>query len=364
MKKKTINAIISKKIKDWLESIEDESVKNQIKNDIIVTGGCITSLLLNESVNDFDIYLKTKESLKALCQYYCNIFNKNNKDKNNKVGKRLHAWVLDGQDIQDWKTGIKQLPEFAYDYDNLSWEEVQSYQPTSEDTDKTKAWKKVSNMLTNVTPDRIKIMVNSDGIAEDSDIIADNTEYDLNSYLEALADGDEVKESNMEDNQPNKTEKYKPIFLSTNAITLLNKLQIIVRFYGEPSQIHENYDFVHATNYWTFETGCMFNQGALEAILNKDLHYIGSKYPICSLIRTRKFIKRGWHINAGQFVKMSFQISELDLKDINVLEDQLVGVDSIYFLNFIKSLKDKSLLNPGFELTKEYLTTVIDRIFG
>jgi hypothetical protein len=108
----------------------------------------------------------------------------------------------------------------------------------------------------------------------------------------------------------------------------------------------------------------VLNQRALESILNKELFYIGSKYPICSLVRTRKFIKRGWQINAGQYVKMAFQISKLNLEDIYVLEDQLVGVDSIYFLTFIENLKTKQMKDKTFVLNKDYLTTVIDKIFG
>lgn len=358
MKKKTINAIISKKINDWLDSIEDETLRSNIKDSIIVTGGCITSMLLNEPVNDFDVYLKDKNSLKALAEYYCKKFNENNKGVENKVNRSLHAWVLDGQDVEDWKNGVKKLTDFAIGYPDYNYKDVMSFVPTKEDADK-KTYLRVSNMLTNITPERIKIMINSDGIAEDSDHKADEADYDVNKYLEALADGDDVKEKDLEIKG-----KYVPIFLSTNAITLSNEIQVIVRFYGEPDKIHENYDFVHATNYWTFETGCVLNQAALEAILNKELFYIGSKYPVCSLVRIRKFIKRGWQINAGQLVKISFQISELDLTDINVLEDQLVGVDSIYFLNFIKSIKEKSLLDKDFRLSREYLTTVIDKIFG
>jgi hypothetical protein len=360
MKKKTINAIIAKKMNNWLESIEDDVLRYNVKRGIIVTGGCITSMLLNEPVNDFDVYIKDKATLKALSEYYCNNFNAKNKDKANHLGRPLHAWVLDGQDVEEWKAGIKTLASFAYDYPAFTYEQVMSYQPTEGNSNKAAFWK-VSNMLTNVVPDRIKIMINSDGIAEDGDNKADVAEYDINQYLDALGDGETIKAEVVE--EPKET-KYQPIFLSTNAITLSGGVQVIVRFYGTPEEIHKNYDFVHATNYWTFDTGCVLNQPALEAILNKELVYVGSKYPVCSLIRSRKFIKRGWQINAGQFVKISFQISELDLTDINVLEDQLVGVDSIYFLNFIRTLKEKSVGDKDFHLSKEYLTTVIDKIFG
>jgi hypothetical protein len=359
MKTKTINAVISRKMNDWLDSIEDKEIIKKIKSDIIVTGGCITSMLLNEDVNDFDIYFKTKKSLKLISEYYVKKFNEKNKDKSNRLGRPLHAWVLDGEDLEEWKNGSKTLSSFAFDYPDFKYSEVRDWVYNEEDPNKH-TYARISGMILNTTTDRIKIMVNSDGIAEDSDAVADNTEYDINKYLDALSDGDELPADAAEKDKG----KYIPIFLSTNAITLSNKVQIVVRFYGEPDKIHENYDFVHATNYWTYETGAVLNQRALESILNKELFYVGSKYPICSLVRTRKFIKRGWQINAGQYVKMSFQISKLNLEDIYVLEDQLVGVDSIYFLSFIENLKTKQMKDKNFVLTKDYLTTVIDKIFG
>ena len=350
MNKKAINAVISKKINDWVGSIKDEKLQKQVRKGVIVTGGCITSLLLNEEVNDFDLYFKDKETLKAVCQYYAGVFNEANQGKLNKPGKKLHAWVLDGEDVALWKDGKKDLSSFAYDYPDIPYKDVER---------SPQEYKRVSVMVYNTPPDRLKMIINSDGVAEDSDSKADAVEYDVPNYMEAMNDADNIPAETVETK-----EKYRPIFLSTNAITLSGKIQIVVRFYGAPDEIHKNYDFVHATNYWTENTGVVLNQPALEAILNKNLSYIGSKYPVCSLVRTRKFIKRGWHINAGQFVKIAFQISELDLKDIAALEDQLVGVDSVYFLNFINNLKNKKLEDPKFELTQDYLTTVIDKIFG
>jgi hypothetical protein len=102
---------------------------------------------------------------------------------------------------------------------------------------------------------------------------------------------------------------------------------------------------------------------ALEAILAKELIYSGSKYPVASLIRTRKFIKRGWRINAGQYVKMALQISELNLRDPNVLEDQLTGVDFAYFTQVIHYLRERQEKEANFEITASYLCEVIDRIF-
>lgn len=373
MKTKTINAVISKKMNDWLKSIDDESLVKLLRRDVIVTGGCITSMLLNEKVNDFDIYFQTKECTKAVAEYYCKKFNESNSAQENRLGKPKIAYVLDGVDVDAWKNGQKELSTFAIGYPNLkycdylSWNEsTESKNPNDYEDEQQKEtvrrYNNVSGMLLNTPTDRIKVMINSDGIAEDSDYTADNCEYDINAYLDALGDGDEISVDLINESESN--DKYKPVFLSTNAITLSDSVQLITRFYGNPEEIHVNYDFVHATNYWTFKTGAILNQRALEAILNKELFYIGSKYPIASLIRTRKFIKRDWQINAGQYVKMAWQISELDLSNIYTLEDQLVGVDSIYFLNFIEGMKKRSIEDKDFTLTKDYLTSVIDKIFG
>lgn len=157
---------------------------------------------------------------------------------------------------------------------------------------------------------------------------------------------------------------YMPIFVSENAITLNNKIQIVLRFYGEPEWIHENYDFVHCTNYYIpSKNELSLNPKALESLLTRELRYMGSKYPICSIIRTRKFIKRGWSINAGQYLKMCYQIGELDLNDLDVLEEQLVGVDIVYFIELLQILRDKKDKDPDFILDHHHLSVIIDEIF-
>lgn len=162
----------------------------------------------------------------------------------------------------------------------------------------------------------------------------------------------------------NQNEEYIPVFISENAITLSNQIQIVLRFYGEPDKIHNNYDFVHCTNYYIpSERKMVLNPKALESLLTKELRYMGSKYPLCSVIRTRKFVQRGWSINAGQYLKMCYQISNLDLNNIDVLKEQLIGVDTLYFLQVIDALRDKKNKEPNFELNNDYLSEIIDKIF-
>jgi hypothetical protein len=152
--------------------------------------------------------------------------------------------------------------------------------------------------------------------------------------------------------------KYRPVFLSQNALTLSDGIQIIIRFYGEPDEIHTNYDFVHCTNWWSSKDSHLeLRKEALECLLTRELRYSGSKYPLCSIIRTRKFINRKWTINAGQYLKMCLQLNELDLKDPKVLEDQLTGVDVAYFMEIIRAIKDLDKVDSS------YIAAIIDKVF-
>ena len=102
------------------------------------------------------------------------------------------------------------------------------------------------------------------------------------------------------------------------------------------------------------------NNEALESIITKQLRYQGSLYPLTSIIRMKKFIKRNWNINAGEILKIMFQISELDLKDPNVLEEQLIGVDIAYFSTLISILRQ--LKND--KLDSATLNEIIDKVFN
>lgn len=314
MKAKTIKAVIRTKVSEWLASIEDESVRELAAKGTIVTGGCIASMLLKERVNDFDLYFKDKETTVAVAKYYAARFKPK---KRNGIECAIHV-----------------------EHENS---------------------------------DRVKIVIKSAGIASEEGATVEYRYFESRPADEAagyvsevmqdpgdIQDAYETTEQTALDTEDDGKPAYRPVFMSTNAITLSHRIQLILRFYGEPTAIHENYDFVHCTNYWTSWDGeLVLKQPALEALLAKELRYVGSKYPICSLIRMRKFIGRGWSINAGQILKMVWQVSELNLKDVAVLEDQLTGVDVAYFMEVIEKVRAK---DPE-KVNSAYLIEIINRMF-
>ena len=315
MKKKTIQKVLNAKFDEWVSSITDENTKKLVQENTIITGGCIASMLLQEPVNDFDVYFKNHETTLAVTNYYVSKFKEVN-DAAHKDGKEIEISVTDNDG-------------------------------------------------------RIKIYVKSAGIA--SETSGDNYQYfegrppeEGDDYIQQVVDA--VEKFDSEVVAVPVDSKYRPIFLSPNAITLSNKVQIIIRFYGDPDDIHQHYDYLHCTNYWTSaDRKLVLKQAALEALMAKELIYVGSKYPICSIIRTRKFLKRGFTINAGQYLKMAFQISQLDLTDLDTLEDQLTGVDVAYFQQLITGLKNHTEKQKEdgkeFKVDYCYLSEIIDRIF-
>lgn len=313
MKSKTIKAVIAKKLESWFDSIEDTTVAKLARDNTIVTGGCIASMLLGEKVNDFDLYFRTREACKAIANYYVKRF---------KVEKR---------------NGI---PCKIFVDDDHS--------------------------------DRIKIVIQSSGIASSEgtdkpyEYFESRPEGAAREYVDSIIKDPSDIENAYEDTEKMALEsddpdnKYEPVFMSTNAITLRGKIQCILRFYGEPDEIHKNYDFMHCTNYYSsWNNQLILKKEALECLLSRELIYVGSKYPVCSIFRIRKFLKRDFTINAGQILKICMQISALDLTNIKVLQDQLTGVDCAYFLEVISKLKEKDPV----KVNSAYLIEIIDRMF-
>lgn len=286
MQTKTIKKVITNKLNEWLESIDDADLRKQVRENILLSGGSITAMFLNIPVNDYDIYIKDMSVLVRLAKYY--------------FGRD----VLDGrqreQYIEDYKrdNGYEEDEDFSADFLRIR----------------------------SLKPDQVKLNIPSNGI----------------KYT------------------PDENKKYQLSFASQNAISLTDDIQIVLRFHGDSEQIHKTFDFIHATNYFTFSEGLVTNVKALECVLTKELKYQGSLYPLTSIIRMKKFINRGWKINAGEILKIMFQISELDLRNPVILEEQLIGVDVAYFSVLIECLRGVKKET----MTSAYINTLIDKVFN
>jgi len=306
MYKKTIKKRLEKKLNEWLSSLENDLLAQRVKQNLLVSGGSIASMFLNEKVNDYDIYLMDMDVLMELCNHYT---------------EKHNVKVLDGR---------KRDQYLSEEFPNVDSETNQ--RGDFEDEYTAERYVKLKNLKAN----QVKLDVPAEGKRVDE--------------IEKDGNGEDLK--------------HQPKFFSPNAISLSDDIQIVCRFTGDAEKIHETFDFIHATNYFTFTDGLVTNKEALESLLGKQLKYQGSHYPLTSIIRSKKFIKRGWNIGAGEYLKIMFQISQLDLTNPEVLEEQLIGVDVAYFGTLIKILRNDITDNPKMEVGYKYLANLIDKVFG
>lgn len=289
-KKKTIASNIAYKIDTWIKTLP-EPLRNEVRENYIVTGGAIASMLTGELPNDYDVYFRSSATATKVANHYLS--------------------VLDAR-----KTS------------------------------------QVSKIEAIDNGDCCKIIVKSAGVLNED---VDTNDY---QYFESLppsaVEGYFAKWAFSK----GKKQPYKPAYVTSNAISLHDGIQLILRFCGSPEEIHSNFDFVHCTNVYSVKEGLLLNQSALEALMAKELRYIGSFYPICSLFRLRKFIRRGFSITAGEILKIAFDISKLDLTNYSVLEEQLIGVDYAYFAEILEHLN-----KHNGEIDRTYLFELINRVF-
>ena len=310
MKRKTIEAVLKKKIAKWMESIKDETLRTDLEEEgVILSGGAIASMLLGEVPNDYDIYLKSEEMAYRIAVHYVAQFNATMLERNAKNPAR----------------GIKYTPEVR---------------------------KVAKKNIHGEEEDRVLIYNKSAGVAAE----------EQGTYMYFEMTSEDVADEFIESFESSKTaikkgDNFRPVFLTDNAISLSNHVQLIIRFHGEAEEIHKNFDYLHCTAWYDSKEGLTIPEGVMEALLSRTLIYRGSLYPIASIFRLRKFIARGYRITAGQLFKICNQISKLDLTSYDILYDQLIGVDAAYMQEIL------SKVNVGEKIDESYLLKLIDEVF-
>lgn len=306
-----VKTLLDSKFNRWVKTIDDEDLRRDVTRGSIITGGAIVSMLLDENVNDYDIYFNSYELTARVAEYYL--------EKYRQTFATTHTVELKRADEGRPFFMIKSVGIIsAKNEEDKKYEYFEQYG------------------------------------ANDEDATAGQ------NYLSSIS----IKHKKPKPGAEYK-ERYVPLCFTENAITVSDGIQLILRFAGNPAEVHKNFDFVHCQCYWqSWDSKIVLPQAALESILTRDLKYTGSLFPIASLFRLRKFIRRGWTINAGQILKIVMQVNQLNLSDLQVLRTQLIGVDVAYMIELVDKLEaqQKTDGTESFDVNT-YITHLIDEIF-
>lgn len=392
---------IRRKINDWLSTIEDKELVKFVSDKIVVAGGSLTSMMMGTRVNDYDVYVTTPEAAMRLAYYYLERFAKH--PSQTLRGDKTRMWV----DIVTTRAGVDERWRV-----DKGCNEARRYKLEGKHMD-GKLNVPLSYFNQGFESVRVNVVVKSAGVAGIIETEAGTEGY---AYFESVPDPEraisyvqqqtqhlgfdseaalaaqlcdtdcqtiaegpgqqdlmtELATQYVKDMLPTKelgrgaNNKYRPVFCSSNAITLSDGVQLVLRFTGTGEEIIKNFDFVHTTCYWESgsvhaeTSGLTLNMEAVRSMQSMKLKYVGSRYPLCTLVRTRKFVERGWKAPASVFIKAMWQCRSLDWDKIETWEDQLTGMDTAYFSQILCQLKkDKE---AGITVDGIYVVELIDRM--
>ena len=238
MKKKQITKLLNGVMNKFLESITDEEVKKTIIEHGYIAGGCIPSMMMDEYVNDYDLYLSNKDAVDTVLSYYENIENEN-----------------------------------------------------------------IENIL------------------NEFDCLVDVT--------------------------PRAKKMFKVKLITDNSINLSDKIQIIIGFYGDASEVINKFDFKHLKSYYVIKDNeLIIDPDVYQLLFEKELIYTGSSYPLSSFLRLRKYIKKGWNVSNPEMIKIALDVA-LSLRSgiRNKNEANEKSNNNVDFFTNIDSVHDETELS-------------------
>lgn len=155
---------------------------------------------------------------------------------------------------------------------------------------------------------------------------------------------------------------YKETYKTNNAITLKRKgfnghvyeVQLITRFMGEPKTILDTFDYTIVQGLYDFTNDSFFfSDNFLVDIARRRLEFTStSQYPICALIRSKKYQERGYTISGANLVSISLAIHRLEIKTYGQLKEQLLGIDTTMFNELTKDFDDNKIFDCSEFVTR------------
>jgi len=121
-------------------------------------------------------------------------------------------------------------------------------------------------------------------------------------------------------------------FKSTVLKTMIQVISAEEMIKETPQEVFELFDWTVCMGAYDFLTeSFVLHDKFLEDIEKKRLTFNpGTLFPICSLYRSIKYQKRGYHLTGVSTIKLSLTINELHMESYRDLKRQLMGIDTLF----------------------------------
>ena len=132
-------------------------------------------------------------------------------------------------------------------------------------------------------------------------------DYDI--YFYTKEDAEKVKKYFETAHTKNKDDKFHVKLITDNAINLSDKIQLITKFWGDPSFVTDEFDWQHIKSWYSCKEEKLYlTSDVYQLVVEKELIYTGSDYPLSSLMRLKKYIKKGWNVSNTTILHIALDI--------------------------------------------------------
>lgn len=116
-------------------------------------------------------------------------------------------------------------------------------------------------------------------------------------------------------------------------------------------QIFDNIDFSICMCAYDFEEErFIFHKSFIESYRSNSITFnIKTPYPISSLLRTKKYEKKGYIFNTKELLKICFTINRLNIKTYEDVINHLVGVSTSYYQDFLEYISSDYYKDMEFD---------------
>ena len=142
------------------------------------------------------------------------------------------------------------------------------------------------------------------------------------------------------------------------------QLIILPELFGDPKTIFGYYDFTVCMAAYQFtedgkEEGFIFGDDFFKHIGQRRLvFHTGTMFPICSMLRVMKYIKKGFFITGMEILKIGLSIHSLKMDTYADLRRQLQGIDTAFLADLTAQMKPDEPLGVKKYVMEEFMTMI------
>lgn len=137
-----------------------------------------------------------------------------------------------------------------------------------------------------------------------------------------------------------------------NKSDMLYQLIIHPEITGKPEDIFKHFDYTICMGAYSFKNDSFyFHDDFFKHLAQRRLVFNpGTKFPISSLVRIKKYMERGYSISGIEIIKIALQIQQLSILTNKDLANQLGGIDVLLLDSLLKEMRtDEKIANMQYD---------------